>query len=107
MIIEIDDFKKWLITANKGDKFIYHRGNLSYDRREDTIDGTRTELDKLATYIMNTCCDWDVSFDKITKKIDSEIKLKNIISLTQKIIERWVDDKKRKRISCEYIATKI
>ena len=104
MIIEIDDFKRWLITADKGDKFTYHRGNLAHDRSRDE---TRTELDKLATYIMDTCCEWDVSFDKKTKLTSSEIKMKNTISLTQKAIERWQDEKGRKFINCEYMATKI
>ena len=104
MIIEIDDFKRWLITADKGDKFTYHRGNLAHDRSRDE---TRTELGKLATYIMDTCCEWDVSFDKKTKLTSSEIKMKNTISLTQKAIERWQDEKGRKFINCEYIATKI
>ena len=107
MIIEIDDFKKWFLAAKKGDKFIYHRGNLAHDREEKTIDGTRTLLDKLATYIMDTCCEWDVSFDKKTKQTDSDIILKNTISLTQKVIERWQDERNKKRVSCEYIATKI
>ena len=106
MIIEIDDFKRWLLTADKGDKFTYHRGNLAHDRRQSK-DETRTELDKLATYIIDTCCTWDVSFDKKTKQTDSDIIFKNVISLTQKVIERWQDDKGKKRVSCEYIATKI
>ena len=106
MIIEIDDFKKWFLAAKKGDKFIYHRGNLAHDRRQSR-DETRTELDKLATYIMDTCCTWDVSFDKKTKQTDSDIVLKNTISLTQKVIERWQDERNKKRVSCEYIATKI
>ena len=106
MIIDIDDFKKWLITADKGDKFTYHRGNLAHDRRQSR-DGTRTELDKLATYIIDTCCTWDVSFDKKTKQTDSDIIFKNVISLTQKVIERWQDERNKKRVSCEYIATKI
>ena len=104
MIIEIQDFKKWLITADKGDKFSYHRGNLAYDRRQGVIN---PGLDKLATYVMNTCCTWDVSFDKKTKQSDSDIKLKNIISLTQKIIGRHTGDKGQKLMDCEYIATKI
>jgi len=107
MVIEIDDFKKWFLAAKRGDKFIYHRGNLAHDREEKTIDGTRTLLDKLATYIIDTCCEWDVSFDKKTKLTSSEIKMKNTISLTQKAIERWQDEKGRKFINCEYIATKI
>ena len=106
MIIEIDDFKRWLITADKGDKFTYHRGNLAHDRRQSR-DGTRTELDKLATYIMNTCCTWDVSFDKKTKQTDSDIIFKNVISLTQKVIERHTNAKGHKLINCEYIATNI
>ena len=106
MIIEIDDFKRWLITADKGAKFPYHRGNLAHDRRQSR-DETRTELDKLATYIMDTCCSWDVSFDKKTKQTDSDIILKNTISLTQKVIERWQDERNKKSVSCEYIATKI
>ena len=104
MIIETEDFKTWLITANKGDKFTYHRGNLAYDRRQGVIN---TGLDKLATYVMDTCCTWDVSFDKKTKQTDSDIKLKNIISLTQKIIKRYTGDKGQKLMDCEYIATKI
>jgi len=106
MIIETEDFKTWLITANKGDKFTYHRGNLARDRRESR-NGTRTGLDKLATYVMDTCCTWDVSFDKKTKQTDSDIILKNIISLTQKVIRRYKGDKGQKLMDCEYIATKI
>ena len=104
MIIEIDDFKKWLLTANKGDKFTYHRGNLAHDRRQGAIN---LGLDKLATYIMNTCCTWDVSFDKKTKQSDSDIIFKNIISLTQKVIRRHTGDKGQKLMDCEYIAAKI
>jgi len=48
-----------------------------------------------------------VSFDKKTKQTDSDIILKNTISLTQKVIERWQDERNKKRVSCEYIATKI
>jgi len=110
---KLEKYKSWYLNAAAGDKYLYHTGNLVYDRYK--LSGK--ELDDAAAYILKECCKWDLSV-KVLKPKDNEprFKLHDKIILFQKALSKYTKKNEiitkktnKEKIFCdmEYYALKI
>ncbi len=96
----IKKFDDWFITAEPGDKYIYHTGSLAFDK--SCADGFK--LKELSKHVLNKCCKWDLSM-RATKKINNCIKFNPELRLFQK--KEYYKKGHETLTNSKYIAVKI